>query len=62
MALKNTILDKVSAVVDSVWPSKKPKIYKKPVELTPDPEDLPNVSNVKMGRGGRNSHIVYKKR
>ena len=59
MSLKDRILDGISETVEKYFP-KRNKI--KSVEIKPDPEDLPDVGRVKMGRGGRNSHIVYKKR
>lgn len=59
MSLKDRILDGITETVEKYFP-KRNKI--KSVEITPDHEDLPDVSNVQMGRGGRNSHIVYKKR
>ena len=60
--VREKIITGITETVDKYFPNRK-KIKKiESVELTPDPEDLPNVSNVQMGRGGRNSHIVYKKR
>ena len=64
MAFKDTILTKVSAVVDSVWPSKKPKVKIVKSEATESSVvDENKINNVlPTGRGGRNSHIVYKKK
>ena len=62
MSLKDRILDGISNTLDKYIPRKKSENIKSDVEDNNDSKEIDGSIYQNIGRGGRNSHLTYKKR